>query len=239
MFVPIMALLVGVAMMAAPNQAHATFQIRVSDNGGVSYQTVNDNNLPPGTVSDTLATTGVISASFSFTNVTVLVTVGQSKPVTGGAKLDIGINGTFSGAANLIVDITDLGFGPPSGPGSLVAVAGGSALGNNFQFKGFGDNANAMYGGIDTAGTLATPPLSGAGTSSATGTLNSPYSLSARTSFAAPSGTSPTNSYTFSIDNNLSFSVPAPAGIILALTGLPGLGIGAWLRRRQNTLIAA
>jgi hypothetical protein len=50
-------------------------------------------------------------------------------------------------------------------------------------------------------------------------------------------GTAPGASAQFTVTTEVSPVVPAPAGIVLALTGLPCLGLGTWFRRRKAKVV--
>lgn len=242
-FLPIVAALVGAAILGAPSRAHADFEITVYE-GSTAVLTVTQtsaNNL-------TASTPGSITAVFSDGNVTFSLFGAESKPLTGNnpslAAEDISISGTFKTNVTLTVDVSDTDFQPPSnpsGPGTLTAtLSGNSGTPNNSLtnvfFNGYLANSNKEYGGVPNPvpGTPGASTISVATTlanpnASASGIAVAPYSMSSQSSFTNTGG----NNVGFSFDNRLTFSTPAPAGLLLALMGTPLLGLGAWIRRRR------
>lgn len=228
------------AIFGSGTSADAAFKVRVSTDGGGSFTTVTDN-----VGLDIAPNAGAITFLYSDTKVTFSVLVGQSKPLFGNSPhlsaMDIAVVGTFAMAATVIVDITDTDFTSPSSPagmGLLTAKIGSSAP-SGTTFDGYlqgGAGGNLEFGGIDSAtGTIikaegATAP--GTLVVSKEGIALSPYSMTARTTFSGATGSG------FSIDNTLTFAVPAPAGLVLALTATPLFGIGAWVRRRRAPIAA-
>lgn len=239
---------VGAIIFALPTQAQAAFKIRISEDGGATYVA----NVQDNMAGDMAVAAGAISFFYMDAAVTFSVTVGQSKPLFGNnpyvAAMDISIVGTFNGGGTITVDITDTDFAPPGSPaglGYLTAKIGSSAPGGttmigylNGDDPGIaGPQGNKEFGGIDpTNGTLITTPLATAPGTLITTTNDiayAPYSLSARTTFSGTAGSG------FSLDNTLTFTLPVPAGLVLALSGTPVLGLGAWLRRRRSPIVVA
>lgn len=237
-----------VAMFGTTTSADAAFKVRYSINGG-AFVTVQDGQA----VADVNPDTGGIAIMVNNDpNVTFTIFGGQSKPLYGNspylAIMDISIFGSFKTASQggsggtLVVDITDTDFLPPpaspAGNGTLVATIGSSAP-SGTTFDGYlqgGTNGNKEFGGIDsTTGTIisatgATAP--GNLVVKKDGIALAPYSLTARTTFSGSAGSG------FSIDNTIAFAVPAPAGLVLALTATPLFGVGAWIRRRRAPKVA-
>jgi hypothetical protein len=241
------------ALCSVAPSAEARFIVRVTDNTGVVHTAI-DSFPAPGTPAgadtlDSSGTQGLINASFSFAGATVLVTIGQSKPITGSGTtslIDIGINGTFNagaGGGTYTVDVTDTDFNAPSNPvgGGILTTNVGGLTGSMAQ--GYVSNSNTEFAGMLAAlpqPGFQVPPLNGPPTwstgvaslggssSRAVGPIVGPYSMGIRTVFGGTSGT-------FSIDNNVTFTNPAPSGLVLALAGMPVLGLRAWVRRRRAT----
>jgi hypothetical protein len=157
--------------------------------------------------------------------------------------MDIGINGTFSGGGTITVEITDTDFAPPANPaglGYLTASIGSSAPAGTTMIgylNGDDPNLPGLQGNLEFGGVVATTgTLLSTGLATAPGSLTAvvqglayaPYSMTSQTTFsgAANSG--------FSIDNKLTFDLPAPPALVLALTGLPVFAMGARFRRRKN-----
>jgi len=113
-------------------------------------------------------------------------------------------------------------------------------------YQGFLDNSNTLFG--QPAGG-STPQQSASASLSAPGTLPLAYNPATPTA-DVPGGTpfSMTDVLTFtftlgkgsgqdtaaaSFTTTADAIVPAPSGVVLALTAIPLLGLGAWLRRRR------
>ena len=131
-----------------------------------------------------------------------------------------------------------------SGGGSIGVISGSNTLAAGDI--GYVDNSNVLATSM-TPGGAATPDSTG-GKSLPPGTTGN-YTLSPSPATAV----APAMRFTMTEVFNLTFTVgansvaasggisdtftvtpvPAPAGALLALAGLPCLGIGAWLRRRQ------
>jgi hypothetical protein len=231
-------LAVAVSLVATPT-AEATLKIRASVDGFATFIEAVDEGA--GDSAGTTGITGLLSATFTFPGVTVHVSTGTSKPLVGNpglSEIDIGVTGAFTGAGTVIIDVTDTDFGPPgtpSGFGMLVADLSSNRLAT---FQAFIDNHNLHYGGVPAPGAIGTAEISTGIAANAPpgvtdavafgfGTAIAPYSMSGRTVLTGTAGQS------ISVDNNITFTVPAPAGVVLALTGLPLVGFGHWWRRRK------
>jgi hypothetical protein len=113
------------------------------------------------------------------------------------------------------------------------------------HFQAYADKNNNLLGtGINTGtGSALTDYTNGSqtgafngstfDTGSASGVFNRTgnYSLTSKASFTVSAG----GTGNFSSHVNVTTATPAPAGVVLALTGLPFIGIGSWLRRRKVT----
>lgn len=101
-------------------------------------------------------------------------------------------------------------------------------------FQAYADAGNTLRGttAFTTGSQTATPNGSTFDTGSATGTFlrTGSYSLTTITTFTLSGG----GVANFSSHENLNApsAVPVPSGLVLALTGIPVLGLGAWVRRR-------
>jgi len=155
------------------------------------------------------------------------------------------ISGT--GAATVQIIASANGFTSPAG--SIQATSGGT-----FQFLAptpSGNTADVSYNAyIDTnnllastapAGTLIgaggpvtiTSPIGNSTQSDVQfGTFGQPYTLTLQLKGVLNSDS--LNSIDMDGTLRLESVTPAPAGFLLALSGIPVLGVGAWLRRRQN-----
>lgn len=217
------AILTIVAASASP--AKADFQLRYSlDNGTTwTYSALQVSPPPYSTINQAVSTLNA-TASVPF--------IGASS-----TSLDLQINGglvgNFTGGSAIIVQasLTDISTLAPAlvtfgMTGSI--IPSGSVV---MQSWAGGNNTLFSTAGAGTSGPVTLPP----------GQPFPPGGL-----YLAPSGTNPysaTVSITFnsiyeqgtsfSVDNNLRITpVPAPAGLVLALSGVPVAGL-AWLRRRK------
>jgi hypothetical protein len=254
-FLPVAALLVGAALLGAPNQARAGYAVQVYD----------DNVLQGGIFSFVSGNSLVFFGStthFSITNGSGL----SNNPGTQAlSNLSLSSNeqisttfGAGGGTHTIKIVLSQDGWLAPTGtPLVLSASAGGSYAGTNAgnsvvaHYQGFLDPSNALFG---TPGSGGTPVL----TASASG-VPTPPNLTKPLVFAPATGVSIVPGGTpFSMTDVLTFTfnvtpgsgqdtanvsastaataVPAPAGLALALAGLPVLGIGGWLRRRRQSV---
>jgi hypothetical protein len=137
-----------------------------------------------------------------------------------------------SGADTLTIAISDVGF--VTSPLTLGTQIGGTFSGSITQVtdQAFFDNTNVNFGtagGSSALQTFTTTPFSGTGSLAVSGAT--PYSLTEQIVITAGAGAGNTS-------GDYELSVPAPAGLILALSGTPVLGFGAWLRRRRSSAVA-
>jgi hypothetical protein len=139
-------------------------------------------------------------------------------------------------AANLVITVKDDTFSSaPYGSGNSVTVI------NSLSTTEISNGTVTAHGFLTNSGNTATvsttdlsltgPTLSGSVSNSASGSVSpigSTFTL----------GNVSTVHFNGTAGGEANFTVttvapvPAPAGVVLALTGLPLLGIGAWMRRR-------
>jgi hypothetical protein len=96
---------------------------------------------------------------------------------------------------------------------------------DNSLFAGAGQPGDHVGGIVADSGAQA-----GVASGSKVFSAGTPYSASILTEISF------TNQSTISQDYKLTITAPAPAGLLLGLTGLPVLGIGAWIRRRTSVV---
>jgi len=170
--------------------------------------------------------------------------------------------GAGGGTHTIQIVLSQTDWNTPTGsPLSLTSSAGGSAAyiaGTaplatqtiSATYQGFLDNTNTLFG-QPAAGS--TPIQSASVTLNTPGTAPLVFTPGTAGNNTVPGGTpfslTDVLSFTFALDAgsgqataNVSAStvasVPAPAGVVLALAGLPCLGIGTWLKRRRQTVAA-
>ena len=225
--------LVAVAILGAPTQARADFEIRFSTDGGATFSTpVSDNG--PG---DNNSTVGVISVNIDGLSITATTSGGTSATFS---NIDLQVQQIGAGtsaAGNVVVQASLDG---------LLTVPSPQTLTNRFTDNTLPANGDVATGETWIANGSGNFVTSGGSLVLNTGTVNpSPtptdYSFSASTPY-----TITTQVHTVFIagadlqldNNNQITGAPAPAGLLLALTGLPVLSIWTWLRRRQNRVAA-
>jgi hypothetical protein len=145
----------------------------------------------------------------------------------------------------LTVMVTDVNFSLPKGPLTMVSSFGGASIlngPNQATFQGWADLTNTpTTAGATTAGAQAGPPVSGSSSYKTTDLSvsvphvdNNLYALLSTTIFTV--GASGQIQGTGNLSLTPTGAVPAPAALLLALTGLPCLGAGYLVRRRKNRL---
>jgi len=259
----IMLALVAAVVLGTPPPAQAADSVTlfVSVNGGLSYSslssgtgsvqlTVNGvgfdvhvtgtSNQPTAgatqaqisQISTTISTTG--PGSVALPNIIIALSDKGFTQVSGAAVLSSSINGTsgaLTGSALSTFQSTqansNLEFAGLTSPGLATAVVGAglpapgaaTATVNNppLVIASLGSGTQSIPGSTATTTTTATVPFSLSNQLDVIGiTLNAGAQLNL-------TGTT-----------TLSTAVPAPPAAVLALTGLPFLGIGEWLRRRRK-----
>lgn len=204
--------------------AEATFQLRYSTNGGATFTTITDN-----LAGDTDGVSGSIAvATFAGISIHASSTAGTSSTLS---TLDLAVSGTpTAGSINLVVQasISGLITAPPPQLLSWRMTSASFITGTAVETERVwvdADGLNTFGTGsiLADSGNRTPPSFSGTSFSGATPyTMTNEYRISGTVS----AGDS------LSIDNNDRITSPAPAGLVLALTGVPVLGLGAWLRRR-------
>jgi hypothetical protein len=228
------------ALAAAPGMARADFELLLYDNLGNSAL-VHDNGA-----GDSNPLTGAITFSGSIGNFVVNVTTGTSKPLIGGpnnAQMDLNsINVTSTSGGTMTIVLADTSFTSPSGPATLTSSVGGtlSTGANSMTFQSWMNNSNlsplpnttfVLPPGSISPGQLGPfSPVAFSGSSSTSVTTSGNFSIfsEAVLTMAASSNTS--------FDGEASVVSPAPAALLIALTGLPVLGLGWWRARRPANI---
>jgi hypothetical protein len=171
------------------------------------------------------------SATFITTTVdglTVQATASNSATIQS-TTFDLGVNGTATGAVDLVVRAWLSNIPTAPAPQTLTFNFTGSVLPptsgtltEHTWVQSDNTTAFSLSGNLANTGAL-TPNASGSITFN--GTV--PYSATVENHFTLTAGASISSD-----NNNIITSVPAPAGLVLVLSGLPLLGLGGWLRRR-------
>jgi hypothetical protein len=252
------AILAGIVVVGAAPSAHAQFRIRVDD-GGTTGVVITDN-----AAGDADATLGRIVFFGSVGAFTFTIEAAQSDPIVplvGSAysQIENHLIATASGPGTLRVTFEDNSYtNPPSGPVIAQATIGGNITSGtgSITAQSWIDTSNAYIAlGPDTgppAGMLAaigaTPGTSATifnpaftfsvgapgepggfnGLSSINANVTGPYALFGQVIIVAGSG-----GISISADETQK-TLPAPGGLVLALTALP-FGLGYLRRRLKKT----
>jgi len=224
-----LAVLVGAAMLGAPPAAHASLELVLTSGG--STVTKSDPNSG-----------GNVSYTGAVGSFNVQVAYGDSNSPGGLSALteagSIKITNTSSSQQTITIVVSAQDFQSPSSPPAMDvldtvsgSVATGSLLSGTAQ--GFADASNTLFG-TGFASTLLTFGPNGKSTSFAqSGDVNGFFNSGAYSLTFTETFTLAGNSSLTLTGGNVQTVVPAPAGVVLALTGLPLLGVGGWLRRRK------
>jgi hypothetical protein len=165
------------------------------------------------------------------------------------AAMDLStITVSSSGSGTVTLYLTQNNIASPGGLGNLSGTLTGHFItgGGSFSMLSYGNDTNSLYGNaVGQAGTsptvsapnnVVTPTILPGGTQSVVFNAVPSYSMTEilTINFSSPTG----GSVSLSSDGSTSFTNPAPAGLVLALTGAPVLGLGALLRRRKVAVAA-
>jgi len=232
------AVLAGTALFWAPSPAQASFTLTISD--GTNSVTVNDNNSPAGSSSgatglplDLDGQSGSIIYSGSVGVFNINITTGTSNAPGTPSLAQLTINNTsitsagFLGTKTLTFTLADDGFTSPTGNNLL--------LQSQVSTTQLPANTNVTYQSyVDlTPGTpLSLNTVGGAIGFDSVNVTNTSFTLTSVTTFTL-NGTGAMETVQFT--GLTALAVPGPAGAVLALVGIPSMGIGCWLRRRKAT----
>jgi hypothetical protein len=237
---PLAAVLAGAVVLGTPRAAHAYIEVDYSVDG--SARTFG-NSSNTGTVFFGGDLLGVYNVALNFSttntpgnNALALVTSSNNTVTT-----DTGVSGTHT----LTIYVTSLDFTNPTSPPPTVlgtASSGTTAAGSGkvtVTYAGYADATNTKFGTQVAAGPgsydiVATGGQGGNGGGPALTNSFSPngakYSLTDVLKIQTTDSVNITN-----VTGNVNVTpTPAPAGAVLALSGLPFVGLGAWLRRRKQ-----
>jgi len=235
-FLPLaVAALIGAAILGAPTQANAAFQLALQEagiNGGAITVVSSGSDFQA----------GGITFSGVYGDFTVSILGGTSN--NGALQSNI-LSSTTSVTNNdgagktLNLFVTQTNYTLPTGTSLAVESGlGGSLIGISTVtlagiFQAYADKNNNALGLTDFTNGTQTATQSGTtyDTGSAVGAftrLATPYSLTSVARLTISAG----GTVNYSDHVNVT-ATPEPATVVLALTGLPVLGIGSWLRRRK------
>ena len=220
--------LAGAVLMAGvswSDEAQAAAQLRLTDSATNISVTLADGNND-----------GVITfnGGLGGTVWTVNVTTGLSKPTLGSAPFPVmdlnSVNVSGLGAGTLIIEFTDTDFTGvlPGGVGFTAAI-GGTTQGT-VNYNTYLDAGNVAFAQT-TAVTSQGPFAGGAFSGTAGGATNGPtagsYSLTQIVTITHSGG-----GQVSSFDADIRGQVPEPGTVLLFGTGLAGLGLWNWKKKK-------
>jgi len=231
------AVLVAAALLGVSSSAHAAFSLTISN--GTNSVTVNDNNTPAGTNSgstgspldlDPASGQIIYSGMIGVFNVNITTGTSNAPGTVSLAQLSINDISTttagFTGTKTLTFTLQDTGFNLPTGANlQLESQVSTTQLptNTNVTYQSFLNGNGGTQLSLNTVG--------GTRTSDSVSITTTPFSLKSVTTFTMTgTGSAQTVQYT----GLTAVTVPAPAGVVLALTAAPFLGVGCWLRRRRK-----
>jgi len=255
------AILAGVAVAWLASPAQASFQIAVFVDGAA-----NPSLVTTGTANNFSANGVVGDGVNNLFNVSVNSQTNWNGSQQGDLMSDTSnntITALFgSGTHTLTILISENDWMAPTTNKVLLSDSTGGSIGvigigatNNVSASvtGYLDTSNALPTTINPGGS-ATPTTSASASVTGTGFTNTtaplvfnPGTVSAIVNSSTPFTLTEKLVYTFTVSGNpviasggssttLTATVPVPAGVVLALSGLPVLGAGAWLRRRRKVV---
>jgi hypothetical protein len=227
-------LLATALLLGAASSARADLEIALAEDGGPAFTVVAKG-------------ASFTSASFTGTFGDFTVTIFGAASDNGAAlsdllSADVKVTNNSGAAHTLHFFATQDGYSLPAGSPLMVEAGLAGTLNTGLMtltdvFQAWADANNGLFaipGTFTTGKQDATMNGSTFDTGSATGLFNRTgnYSVTSEVNYELSGG----GSANFSTHVNLTPAVPAPAGILLAIAGLPCLGVGTWLRRRAKSV---
>jgi len=225
-----------VALLLAAGPSRASLQIALQEAG------VNSGAI---TVVGTAADFTAVSFSGTYGDFDVTIQGGSSKNGVSLSKLNGSTNDVTNsnyknaGTNTLHIWVTPTNYTLPIGSplqveSGLAGIVSTGTLGLSNIYQAWADRNNNLFGTLDFTNNAQSATANGStfDTGSAFGLFYrnaSPYSVTAEATFTLSAG----GDAGFQSHVNLT-PTPAPAGLVLALTGLPCLGLGWLVRRRKE-----
>jgi hypothetical protein len=217
------AILTGIVMFGTATPAQAGFKMTISD--GSTTTTVNDNSGLDANVNSGQI---VFIGSVGVFNINISVGTSNAPGTSDLAQMtinNVSISALgFSGNKTLTITLEDNGFTAPTGQATMESQLSSTQVpgGSNITFQSFFNNSPGTLLSLNAVGGVqASDHLSISST---------PYTLMNVTTYNVQGRGTPLAIQATGITT---VHLPAPAGLVLALTGLPMLGGLALLRRRK------
>ncbi len=216
-----------VALFGTANPVRAGIELDIQEDNGIVHRFTTGNFS--GTIGDF-----TIAAAFGSSNAP-----GGSNALTQLAAFSV-TNNDSSTAHVLHISVSATGFTSPQSPPplNLLDTVSGSVVNGDVtgDFQGYADASDVLFGKGFASSDLTFSTVGSSKSFSADGGKGgfSPDGNTYSESIFANYSLSGGSSLTVTGGNTQTIPTPAPAGAVLALTGLPLLGIGGWLRRRKQ-----
>jgi len=262
-FLSLMAIpLIGTAILLAPTPAHANFEfiIRATEYGPGGGSMVATETATSGVFvgSNPGAVLGSLSASFDAYTIAATTNIGSTGPGFSSASTTINVGYTGTSGDSLLIEVLAWNLPNPTVGTQAVITSNGSpsttglAASVIMQSGVLATSTNAFGSNTGTIATTIANMGSQLGQTTGSGSMGGASSILVPNPvtgavFAIPGAgsvpysfyqsyqfTGPTNNGTGSLSaGSTVLATPAPAGLLLVLTGLPALGI-RWLRRHKT-----
>jgi hypothetical protein len=237
-FLSLVFVLAGAAILAAPAPARAAFQMTLTEVNVNTGTTIASTTVVDNGSGDQSSMSGVIGFLGSLGDFNIQLSVGTSNSQYGVQPAQLTINNVSidsNGIAlgqtrQVIITLQDTGFTAPD-PGHAVMTSQLSTTqlptGSNVTFQSFLNSSAGTQLSLATVGGAAVDDQVTIG--------SSPYTLKDVTTYTIQGqGTGFGKGITVQSTGLTSVVAPAPGGAVLALAGVPFLGLGCWLRRRKK-----
>jgi len=234
-----LAAVAAVAVFCAPSSAKAAFVMTITvldanTNTVIASETINDNNTPAGTATDLSPAVGRIIFDGSIGGFDIQTSTGTSNAPGTPTLAQLTINNLSIDSDGLavgdnrtvVITLSDTGFTSPLGAATVESQLSTTQLptGTTVDFVSQLNGVDLSPLGLGTVGGTRVTDQVTIGTN--------PFTLANVTTFTVL-GQGLNTGLTIQTTGLTAVAVPAPAGLLLALTGLPALGFGYMLRRRK------